>query len=41
MKDGGDLSNVQIDGQDASTTEAYDAAASVDASGWSWKDATL
>ena len=41
MKDGGDLSNVQIDGQDASTTEAYDAAASVDASGWSWKDAEL
>ncbi len=36
MKDGGDLSNVQIEGQDASTTEAYDAAASVDVSGWSW-----
>jgi hypothetical protein len=36
MKDGGDLSNVQIEGQDASTTEAYDAAASVDISGWSW-----
>jgi molybdopterin-binding protein len=36
MKDGGDLTNVQIDGLDASTTEAYDAAATVDVSGWSW-----
>jgi hypothetical protein len=41
MKDGGDLSNVQIDGQDASISAAYDATASVDISEWTWKNAEL
>ena len=41
MKDGGDLSNVQIDGQDASISAAYDAMASVDISEWTWKNAEL
>jgi len=41
MKDGGDLSNVQIEGSDADTSAAYDAAATVDVSAWSWISATL
>jgi molybdopterin-binding protein len=41
MKDGGDLSNVQIDGQAASISAAYDATASVDISEWTWKNAEL
>ncbi len=41
MKDGGALSNVQIDGQDASISAAYDAMASVDISEWTWKNAEL
>jgi molybdopterin-binding protein len=41
MKDNGALSNVQIDGADADTSAAYDAAATVDVSGWSWKSAEL
>lgn len=41
MKDSGALSNVQIDGSDASTTAAYDAAATVDTSSWTWTSAEL
>ena len=41
MKDGGALSNVQIDGQAASISAAYDATASVDISEWTWKNAEL
>ena len=41
MKDGGALSNVQIAGADATTTDAYDAAATVDISSWSWINAEL
>ncbi|MDA8729208.1 hypothetical protein N9M49_04850 [Flavicella sp.] len=41
MKDGGNLSNVQIDGQAASISAAYDATASVDISEWTWKNAEL
>ena len=41
MKDGGDLSNVQIDGADASTTADYKTGTKVDVSAWSWKSAGL
>jgi hypothetical protein len=41
MKDAGALSNVQIEGADATTTDAYDAAATVDVSSWSWTSASL
>ena len=41
MKDGGNLSNVQIDGADASTTNAYNTGAKVDISTWSWIGANL
>jgi hypothetical protein len=41
MKDGGALSNVQIDGADADVNAAYDAAATVDVSTWSWISASL
>ncbi|WP_159519454.1 hypothetical protein [Sunxiuqinia indica] len=41
MKDNGALTNVQIDGADATTTAAYDAGTKVDISGWNWIDATL
>jgi len=36
MKDDGALSNVQIDGADASTTNAYNTGTKVDISSWSW-----
>ncbi|MGB2128550.1 MAG: hypothetical protein ACPHXR_03645 [Flavicella sp.] len=41
MKDGGDLSNVQIEGADADVDADYDADATVDVSTWSWIHATL
>lgn len=41
MKDGGALSNVQIDGADASTTADYKTGTKVDVSGWTWKSAGL
>lgn len=41
MKDGGALSNVKIDGKDASTSEKYNKGTKVDVSGWSWKKAGL
>ena len=41
MKDSGALTNVQIDGADATTTAAYDDGTKVDISGWNWIDATL
>ena len=41
MKDAGALSNVQIAGADATTTDAYDAAATVDPSSWTWTSAEL
>ena len=41
MKDGGALSNVQIDGADASTTADYKTGTKVDVSGWPWKSAGL
>ena len=41
MKDGGALSNVQIDGVDASTTADYKTGTKVDVSGWTWKSAGL
>jgi hypothetical protein len=41
MKDGGSLSNVQIDGADASTTADYKTGDKVDISTWTWKDAGL
>ncbi|MDD7915185.1 hypothetical protein [Polaribacter ponticola] len=41
MKDGGDLSNVQIDGADASTTADYKTGTKVDVSTWSWKSKGL
>jgi len=41
MKDDGALSNVQIDGADASTTAAYDSDTQVDISTWTWRQANL
>ena len=41
MKDGGALSNVQIDGADASTTADYKTGTKVNVSGWTWKSAGL
>tara|TARA_B110000259_G_scaffold187702_1_gene242914 strand:- start:447 stop:2411 length:1965 start_codon:yes stop_codon:yes gene_type:complete len=41
MKDGGALSNIQIDGVDASTTADYKTGTKVDISTWTWKDAGL
>ena len=41
MKDGGALSNVQIDGVDASTTADYKTGTKVNVSGWTWKSAGL
>jgi hypothetical protein len=41
MKDDGALSNVQIDGADASTTADYKTGTKVDISTWTWKDAGL
>ncbi|WBX69029.1 hypothetical protein PG910_01105 [Tenacibaculum dicentrarchi] len=41
MKDNGKLSNVQIDGADASTEADYMKGTKVDTSSWSWKNASL
>ncbi|MCD8454506.1 hypothetical protein LNJ08_08865 [Tenacibaculum finnmarkense genomovar ulcerans] len=41
MKDDGKLSNVQIDGADASTEADYMKGTKVDTSSWSWKNASL
>ncbi|WP_299526924.1 hypothetical protein [uncultured Lutibacter sp.] len=41
MKNDGALSNVQIDGSDATTTDAYNAGTKVDISTWSWIEAGL
>jgi len=41
MKDGGALSNVQIDGADADTTANYNSGTKVNISNWSWKEASL
>ena len=41
MKDGGSLSNVQIDGADASTTADYKTGDKVDISTWTWRNAGL
>ena len=41
MKDGGDLSNVQIDGLDANTTSTYNGGTQVDISTWTWIGAEL
>ncbi|SNR53004.1 hypothetical protein [Lutibacter flavus] len=41
MKDNGALSNVQIDGNDATTTDTYNTGTKVDISSWSWKGADL
>lgn len=41
MKDNGPLTNVKIDGADASTTAPYNTGTKVDISTWSWKSATL
>ena len=41
MVDGGALSNVQIDGADASTTADYKTGTKVDISTWSWRQAGL
>jgi hypothetical protein len=41
MKDSGALSNVQIDGEDATTANPYNTGTPVDVSGWNWKDAGL
>ena len=41
MKNDGALSNVQIDGADASITDAYNAGTKVDISTWSWIEAGL
>jgi hypothetical protein len=41
MKDDGALSNVQIDGADASTTADYKTGTKVDISTWTWKNAGL
>ncbi len=41
MKDGGALSNVQIDGADATTTNAYNGGTQVDISTWTWRQVGL
>ncbi len=41
MKDNGPLTNIQIDGEDASTTADYNTGTQVDISTWTWKDARL
>ncbi|AUC16383.1 hypothetical protein BTO06_15030 [Tenacibaculum sp. SZ-18] len=41
MKDGGSLSNVQIDGSDADTTADYKTGTKVDISTWTWRNAGL
>ena len=41
MKNDGALSNVQIDGADATTTNAYNTGTKVDISSWSWRAAEL
>ncbi|CAA0192877.1 hypothetical protein [Tenacibaculum maritimum] len=41
MKDGASLSNVQIDGADASATANYSTGTKVNISNWSWKQAGL
>jgi len=41
MKNDGALSNVKIDGADASTTDAYNTGTKVDISTWSWIEAGL
>ncbi|MFL0094993.1 hypothetical protein [Tenacibaculum maritimum] len=41
MKDGASLSNVQIDGTDASATANYNTGTKVNISNWSWKQAGL
>ena len=41
MKNDGALSNVQIDGADATTTNAYNTGTKVDISNWSWIEADL
>ncbi|MFK5959680.1 MAG: hypothetical protein QM495_12535 [Lutibacter sp.] len=41
MKDGGALSNVKIDGADASTTNAYNSGTQVDISTWTWRQVGL
>jgi len=41
MKDGGALSNVQIDGVDATTTDAYNNGTQVDISTWAWREVGL
>ncbi|MBE7629767.1 hypothetical protein [Tenacibaculum piscium] len=41
MKDNGKLSNVKIDGADASKEDAYNEGTKVDTSKWSWKNASL
>ncbi|MXV37324.1 hypothetical protein GO491_01340 [Flavobacteriaceae bacterium Ap0902] len=41
MKDGGDLTNVIIDGEAASTSADYNTGAQVDVSGWNWVNASL
>ncbi len=41
MKDGGALSNVQIDGADATTTNPYNTGTQVDISAWTWRSAGL
>ncbi|NOR28797.1 MAG: hypothetical protein GQ540_09770 [Lutibacter sp.] len=41
MKDDGALSNVQIDGADATTTDAYNSGAQVDISSWTWRQVGL
>ncbi|CAA0151262.1 Probable lipoprotein precursor [Tenacibaculum maritimum] len=41
MKDGASLSNVQIDGADASATTNYSTGTKVNISNWSWKQAGL
>lgn len=38
MKDGGALSNVQIDGADADVDATYNTGTQIDISGWTWKD---
>jgi hypothetical protein len=41
MKDDGPLENVVIDGNTADPAASYDAGTKVDASAWTWKEATL
>ena len=41
MKDGGELTNVQIDGQDADPEASYAAAPTVDPTSWSWINTDL